>query len=110
MHTDFDRYAYARRMFDERRYVQAARELEELIAAAEDGHGLGEAPLLLARAYYHSARLDRAADAATALLDADPTDGYAALLLARTLERQGRPGEATPWLRRAEALGALSAV
>lgn len=110
MITEFDRYAYARRMFDERRYVQAARELEDVIAAAggADASGLGDAPLLLARAYYHSARLGPALEAATALVEKDPTDGYAALLVARTLERQGRGPEAAGWRRRAEALGAAA--
>ncbi|WP_226347167.1 tetratricopeptide repeat protein [Agilicoccus flavus] len=104
MIEEFDRYTYATRLFDERRHAAAARELEGVVAAA-DGPGVGDAPLLLARAYYHSAQLARAEAAATALVDRDPTDGHAMLLLARTLQRQGRPERAEPWHRRAQALG-----
>ena len=104
MITEYDRYEYARRLFDERRYTQAAKELEGLIEHA-DSYGVGDAPLLLARAYYHSAQLERARTAALALLDKDPSDGYAVLLVARTLERLNRDGEAAAWHRRAEALG-----
>lgn len=104
MIDEFDRYRFAQRLFDERRYTQAARELEGIVDAA-DAYGLGEAPLLLARAYYHSAQLERARETAQALIDDDPTDEYAMLLLSRTLQRQGRTEEAAGWLRRAEALG-----
>jgi Flp pilus assembly protein TadD len=62
--------------------------------------------LLLARAYYHSAQLGRAETAARAVLADDPTDDYAALLLARTLERSSRKDEAAGALRVATALGA----
>lgn len=108
--TAFDRYRYAQRLFRERRYTAAARELEALVApeAAADGAertGLGDAPLLLARAYYHSAQLAKAETASRGLLEADPTDVYAVLLLARTLQRRGRHGDAGTWLRRLDAMG-----
>ena len=110
----FDRYLYAQRLFGERRYTAAARELEHLIAdqrahrdsdAADDTYSVGDAALLLARAYYQSAQLGRAETAARALVEADPTDVYAVLLLARTLQRGGRHAEAGTWLRRLDAMG-----
>ena len=66
---------------------------------------LGAARELLARAYFHSAQLDRAAAAARDLLERDPAHGYAALLLARTLERASRSDEAAAARRYAAALG-----
>ncbi|WP_193315298.1 tetratricopeptide repeat protein [Nostocoides sp. F2B08] len=111
----FDRYRYAQRLFRERRYTAAARELEHLImdkvAAVQHGaertesYTLGDAPLLLARSYYHSAQLGRAENAARSLVEADPTDVYAVLLLARTLQRRGRYAEAATWLRRLDGMG-----
>lgn len=110
----FDRYRHAQRLFSERRYTAAARELEHLLAdqrahddagRADETYSLGDAPLLLARAYYQSAQLGRAEAASRALIDADPTDVYAVLLLARTLQRRGRHAEAGTWLRRLDAMG-----
>ena len=129
--NSFDRYRYAQRLFSERRYTAAARELEHLImdkhdfdkrhvdkpeygshdrderdrAERNESFTLGDAPLLLARAYYHSAQLGRAEKAARALVEADPTDVYAVLLLARTLQRRGRHADAGTWLRRLDAMG-----
>lgn len=110
--TAFDRYRYAERLFRERRYSAASRELEHLITderahAADQGTvpHLGDAPMLLARSYYHSAQLTKAEQAARDLIADDPTEGYAVLLLARTLQRQGRGEEARSWLRRLDALG-----
>lgn len=114
--SPFDRYRYAQRLFRERRYTAAARELEHLIMdkidhdtqSSQDRHEpytLGDAPLLLARSYYHSAQLGRAEKAARALVEADPTDVYAVLLLARTLQRRGRHADAGTWLRRLDAMG-----
>lgn len=98
----YSRYTEATRLFEQRAYTQATRILEELLA---DGpaYGLAEAPLLLARSYYHSAQIDKARVAAERLVEADPSDGYAALLLARSLDRQGRAAEAA----RAHRLAAL---
>jgi predicted Zn-dependent protease len=107
----YDRYRFAEDRFAHRDYRGAARTLEELLAEARErpdevGHGLAEARLLLARAYYHSAQLRRAEEAVRALLADEPTDAYASLLLARTLERGSRHEEARAALRVAEALGA----
>ncbi len=100
----FDRYCYAQRLFRERRYTAAARELELLVNEADDT-ALGEAPLLLARAYYLSAQLAKAEAAARQLIEADPTDTYAVLLLARTLQRRGRHSEAGTWLKHLDGMG-----
>jgi FMN reductase len=59
--------------------------------------------LLLARAYYHSAQLRRAEEQLRLIVERDPVEHYAHLMLGRTLQRQGRRDEATPWLRMAAA-------
>lgn len=53
------RYRYAQVLFDAKRYAPAAQELVALLEHADTDvlHGLDEARLLLARAYYHSAAL-----------------------------------------------------
>ena len=61
--------------------------------------------LLLARTYYHSAQLGRAEQQLRAVIERDPVEYYAHLMLGRTLERQGRHAEAAPWLRMAAAMG-----
>lgn len=104
MIDELDRYRHAQRLFGRRRYAQAALELEGLLGEA-DGYGTGDARLLLARAYFHSAQLTHAEQAARALIEADPADGYAHVLLYRTLERLSRHEEAGRYRRLAEALG-----
>ena len=109
----YDRYRWAEDRFAHRDYRGAARSLEDLLDEAagrpdDVGHGLAEARLLLARAYFHSAQLGRAEATLRALLADHPDDGYATLLLARTLERGSRHEEARPVLRLAEALGAVA--
>lgn len=104
----YDRYRAAELLFSQRRYAQAAILLEDLLGELSDlpaRTGTGEARLLLARAYYHSAQLGRAERAARELVDADPSDPYAVLLLGRVLCRQARAAEGHRWLRRAAALG-----
>jgi Flp pilus assembly protein TadD len=107
----YDRFTWARDLFAHRDYRGAARVLETLLAEAGDAsgsvaHGLTDARLLLARSYYHSAQLRRAEATARQVLDEDPTDSYAALLLARTLERGSRHEEAAAAMNLAAALGA----
>lgn len=58
----------------------------------------------LALAHFQSAALGRAEGVLTALVDLDPSDGYARLLLGRTLSRQSRHAEALPQLRLAAVL------
>jgi predicted Zn-dependent protease len=104
----FQRYRRAQSLFEARDYRGAARELEQLLAGLgpEVLHDASAARLLLARAYFHSAQLRRAEETSRAILRDDPVDAYAALLLARTLERSGRRDEAAPALALATALGA----
>lgn len=106
--TLYDRYTLALEHFGRREHLRAAELLEGLLdeAGTEVPHRVTDARLLLARAYYHSARLARAEETAREVLREDPTDAYAALLLARSLERQSRPEEADRARRLAEALGA----
>ncbi|MEX0343160.1 MAG: M48 family metalloprotease [Erythrobacter sp.] len=63
-------------------------------------------PALYARAYaYHqNARIDRALEAADALIATDPQDPYFLELKGQVLLESGRPGEALDPLRRATAL------
>ncbi|MEZ5680955.1 MAG: M48 family metalloprotease [Erythrobacter sp.] len=63
-------------------------------------------PALYARAYaYHkNARVDRALEAADALLAADPADPYFLELKGQVLLESGRPGEAVEPLRKATEL------
>lgn len=96
-------YARARRYFDAGDYITAAELLAEVVAAEPDDVAVR---LLLARAYYHSAQLRRAEAAAREVLERDPSEAYAHLLLGRTLQRQSRPDEAVGPLRLAAAMGA----
>ena len=101
-----DRWVRAQALFDERAYREAAVLLTELLDDAADvRHELTDVRLLLARALYHSAQLNGAIRVATELLDHDPNEPYAHLLVGRSLQRQGRAEEAQPHLRLAELLG-----
>jgi thioredoxin-like negative regulator of GroEL len=107
--TTYLRFRSAENLFEQRDYRGAATVLEEILASAAgeaDHHGLGDARTLLARAYYHSAQLRKAESTTRGLLADDPTDAYAALLLARTLQRANRPEEAAGFHALAAALGA----
>lgn len=100
--TVAEKWERAQLLFDAKDYAKAAQLLAEVA---------GEVPfqtdlrLLLARAYYHSAQLAKAEAQLRVIVDRDPVEHYAHLLLGRTLERQGRPEEAAPWLRLAAAFG-----
>ncbi|WP_446041149.1 tetratricopeptide repeat protein [Streptomyces sp. SID1121] len=99
--TAAERWDRAQLFFDAKEYGTAARILGALVEEVPEQ----VAPrLLLARAYYHSARLAKAEAELLAVLDRDPVEHYARLMLGRTLERQGRPAEAAPHLRLAAAL------
>ncbi|MFJ7497008.1 tetratricopeptide repeat protein [Streptomyces sp. NPDC097727] len=99
--TSADRWDRAQMFFEEKEYMTAARILEGLVEEAPEQVS---PRLLLARAYYHSARLGRAETELRAVLERDPVEHYARLMLGRTLERQGRSAEATGHLRMAAAL------
>ena len=83
--------------------TEAARLLEPLVEAEP---GNAAALELLARSYFGSAQLRRAEVALLRLVDLAPASGWARRALARTLERQNRPAEATVHHRLADALGA----
>jgi predicted Zn-dependent protease len=94
----YDRATFA---FDARDYFAAAPLLEELVAAEPDNVAVR---ILLARAYYHSARLRKAEDESREIIARAPGETYAYLLLGRVLQRQSRHNEATGPLRIAAAM------
>jgi Flp pilus assembly protein TadD len=98
-------YRWATDLFHHRDYYTAAEVLQHLVDTHEHDAELGAARELLARAYYHSAQLGRAVEAARDLLEREPAHGYAALLLVRSLERSSRDDEAAAARRYAGALG-----
>ncbi|MCW8216562.1 tetratricopeptide repeat protein [Streptomyces halstedii] len=99
--TPADRWDRANLFFEAKEYMTAARILGGLVEEMPEQ----VAPrLLLARAYYHSARLTKAEAELRAVLERDPVEHYARLMLGRTLERQGRNTEAATHLRMAAAL------
>lgn len=99
--TAAERWEHARQFFDAKEYATAARILDTL---ADEVPEQVAPRLLLARAYYHSAQLRRAEAELRTVIELDPVEQYARLLLGRTLERQGRDTEAAPHLRLAAAL------
>lgn len=98
--TTADRWERAGLLFEDRKYIEAAKLLAGVV---DEFPGHTAARLLLARAYYHSAQLRRAEEQLRAVIEADPVEHYAHLMLGRTLERQDRGAEAAPWLRMADA-------
>ncbi|RAS70959.1 tetratricopeptide repeat protein [Lentzea atacamensis] len=100
--TAADKWERAQLLFASKDYTRAAQLLAEVV---EEVPFQTDLCLLLARAYYHSAQLAKAEAQLRAIVDRDPVEHYAHLLLGRTLERHGRPEEAAPWLRLAAAFG-----
>ncbi|MCX5107657.1 tetratricopeptide repeat protein [Streptomyces sp. NBC_00378] len=98
--TAADRWNRAQMFFEAKEYMTAARILEGLV---EEVPEQVSPRLLLARTYYHSARLGKAETELRAVLELDPVEHYARLMLGRTLERQGRGAEAAGHLRMAAA-------
>ena len=102
----FDRWLHAQELFAEKSYREAAVLLAELLDDSADvRHELTDVRLLLARSLYHSAQLNGAIRVATELLEHDPNEPYAHLLVGRALERKGLKDDAQPHLRLAELLG-----
>ncbi|MFG2433859.1 tetratricopeptide repeat protein [Streptomyces sp. NPDC048508] len=99
--TAAERWERAQLFFDAKDYAAAARVLDGLVEETPEQVG---PRLLLARSYYHSAQLGRAETELRALVEIDPVEHYARLMLGRTLERQGRHAEAVSHLRIASAL------
>ncbi|AVH55048.1 MULTISPECIES: tetratricopeptide repeat protein [Streptomyces] len=98
--TAAERWERARMFFDARDYAAAARILAGLVEEVPEQVG---PRLLLARSYYHSAQLHRAEEELRTLVELDPVEHYARMMLGRTLERQGRHEEAKSHLRIASA-------
>ena len=98
-HARYDRATFA---FETKDYGSAARLLEPLVEASP---GNAEIALLLARSYYHSARLGPAEKVLRSMVERWPSDAYAHLLLARTLQRAGRAEDGAAHLKIAEAMG-----
>ncbi|HEX6686439.1 MAG TPA: tetratricopeptide repeat protein [Candidatus Limnocylindrales bacterium] len=84
--------------------IEAARILESVIAAEP---GNCDVRLRLALAYFASAQLTKAEGHLRELVARNPSDHYAHHVLGRTLERQGRAGEALPFLRLADAMASV---
>ncbi|MFJ8229662.1 tetratricopeptide repeat protein [Streptomyces sp. NPDC094448] len=99
--TPAERWDRAQMFFDSKEYLTAARILRGLVEEAPEQLA---ARLLLARAYYHSARLGPAETELRTVLEQNPSEYYARLMLGRTLERQGRAAEAAPHLRMAAVM------
>ncbi|MBD0707047.1 MULTISPECIES: tetratricopeptide repeat protein [unclassified Streptomyces] len=99
--TAAERWDRAQFFFDSKEYGTAVRILRGLVAEHPEQTAQR---LLLARAYYHSAQLSRAETELLAILERDPVEHYARLMLGRTLERLGRKDEAAPHLRLAAAM------
>ncbi|MGP4043672.1 tetratricopeptide repeat protein [Streptomyces sp. 2A115] len=105
--TTAERWERAGLLFEAKDYITAAKLLTAVVEEVPEQ----TAPrLLLARAYYHSAQLRRAEEQLRKVIDRDPVEHYAHLMLGRTLERQGRADEAAPWLRMAAAFSGELAV
>lgn len=98
-HARYDRATFA---FETKDYRSAATLVEPLV---RDNPGNAEVALLLARSYYHSARLGPAEELLRRMLERWPGDAYTHLMLARTLQRAGRAEEGAPHLKLAEAMG-----
>ncbi|WP_460391200.1 tetratricopeptide repeat protein [Actinophytocola sediminis] len=98
--TTAERWERAQLLFAAKDHVGAAKLLADVVDEVPDQVG---PRLLLARAYYHSARLRRAEEQLRQIVERDPVEHYAHLMLGRTLQRQGRHHEAAPWLRMAAA-------
>lgn len=104
--SPYDAYRWAVDLFEQRDYYAAAEVLQHLVDNHPHEAELGAARELLARSYFHSAQSGRAAEAARDLLDREPSNAYAALLLTRSLQRGNRRDEAAAAKRVADALGA----
>ncbi|MDC5696324.1 tetratricopeptide repeat protein [Intrasporangium calvum] len=108
------RYGWARGLFESGDHLAAASAFAELLAEAEAAatddtqpflHSTTDLREFLARAYFHSAQFRKAEAVLRGLIEESPTDGYAHLLLGRTLQRAGRHAEAARPLALAEILG-----
>ncbi len=97
----YELYRSAEEHYDNGDVRQAIRDLEQAATIEPTSPAIQR---LLARAYFKSAALRRAEDAARNVVTADPADAHTTHLLGRCLLRQGRNDEATGWLRLAAAM------
>lgn len=109
----YDAFRRAEDLFEQRDYYGAADLLQHLVDTHPDERDLAAARELLARSYFHSAQSRRAAEVARDLLDRDPGNAYAALLLSRSLQRSAggdpaRRAEARAVRRLADAMAAAA--
>ncbi|MFF4486190.1 tetratricopeptide repeat protein [Streptomyces sp. NPDC001544] len=103
--TTAERWERARLLFEAKDYIGAAKLLAAVVEEVPEQTG---PRLLLARAYYHSAQLRRAEEQLRDIVERNPVEHYAHLMLGRTLQRQGRKDEADTWLRMAAAFSGES--
>lgn len=103
--SPYDLWRWAEDRFTERDYRGAAKTLEHLLETGDLTHEHSQVLELLARSYYHSAQLRNAARVTDEALRLEPSNGYLALLMSRTLERSGDQAGADRYRSRAEALG-----
>jgi Flp pilus assembly protein TadD len=96
-----EEYRRAMLFFESGDPAGAARILEPIVGVEPANASVR---LLLARAYFNSAQLNRAEMQLRTLVDQNPSDHYAHHVLGRTLERLGRLSEALPHLRLAAAM------
>lgn len=94
-------YGLGQQYFEDRDYRGAIRALRPVVEETPEDVGTR---LLLARAYYHAALLKPAEEHLLEVIEREPTEYYAHLMLARTLERQSRAEEAGKHRRIAAAL------
>ncbi|WP_285749445.1 tetratricopeptide repeat protein [Lentzea sp. NBRC 105346] len=101
-HTDpVQAFRRAQRLLDARNPLDALKALGPLLAE----HGDDTSVLLLAaRAYFSSAQLRRTEETLRKVIELDPSDHYAVFMLGRTLQRQGRTGDAATQFRLATAM------
>ncbi|MFD8495982.1 tetratricopeptide repeat protein [Amycolatopsis sp. NPDC059657] len=97
----FQAFRRAEALVERRRPLDALKALEPLLDEESDKPSV---QLLAARAYFHSAQLNRAERAFTRVLELDPTDHYARFVLGRTLQRMARYPEALTQMRMAAAM------
>ncbi|WP_343954129.1 DsbA family protein [Nonomuraea longicatena] len=99
--AEIERFRQSESLMEQRDPLGALTLLEPLWGEHGDDRNV---VMLAARAYFASAQLGKARAALEGLVESDPSDSYARLLLGRTLHRQGLADEAAAHLRLAETM------
>lgn len=94
-------FRQAEKLVTQRRPLEALRALAPVLDVAPDKPSV---QLLAGRAYLFSAQFQRAELAFLRVIELDPSDHYARLVLGRTLQRQGRLSEAQTQVRLATTM------